>query len=104
MFSCVIFSGLVSQCIHFPYLKHGITLNDCNSGKKYLYFNILPDVLQSAGKDFGIKMCCEVANPGPRPGIQPGSLAAMPALSGVFTFTLGLSNLGFVFKDNLHFI
>lgn len=61
-------------------------------------------MLQSAGKDFGIKTCCEVANPGPHPGIQPGCLAAVLALSGVFTFTFGLSNLGFVFKDNLHFI
>jgi len=29
-------------------------------------------MLQSAGKDFGIKTCCEVAAPGPCPRVQPG--------------------------------
>lgn len=79
-----------------------MTLKDCNSGKKYLYCNILPYVLQSAGKDFGIKTYCEVATPGLRPGVQLGSLSALLELLGVFTFTFGLSSLGFAFKDNLH--
>lgn len=47
---------------------------------------------QSAGKDFGIKMCFEVAIPGHHPGIQLGCPAAVLVLSQVFTLSFGPSN------------
>lgn len=45
-----------------------------------------------------------VLKPGSHCCVLPGCLAVMLALLGVFTFPCGLSNLGSVFKDSLHFI
>lgn len=87
----IILSGLVSQCIYFPSLKHRKNWKIIIQRK--IIYNLAFILLgQNAGKDFVIKMCFEVAIPGHHPSVQLGCPAAVLVLSQVFALFFGPSN------------